>query len=108
MLIGSANFSGESVNDNDENALLIDGDGWAAAIVANRIPTGLRALPVPQPYPADRRPRGHAGATHAEPSGGLLSAVAQADYSLMEGDTWAYAYFTAGNPRCRERAVFAP
>jgi hypothetical protein len=34
MLIGSANFSDESVNLNDENALLIDGDRWAAAIAA--------------------------------------------------------------------------
>jgi phosphatidylserine/phosphatidylglycerophosphate/cardiolipin synthase-like enzyme len=34
MLIGSANFSDESVNLNDENALLITGDRWAAAIAA--------------------------------------------------------------------------
>ncbi|MBK9714599.1 MAG: hypothetical protein IPO81_25300 [Kouleothrix sp.] len=41
VLIGSANFSGESVNDNDENALLIEGDSWAAAIVATEF---LRAF----------------------------------------------------------------
>lgn len=34
MLIGSANFSDESVNLNDENALLSDGDCWAAAVAA--------------------------------------------------------------------------
>jgi len=34
MLIGSANFSDESVNLNDENVLLITGDRWAAAIAA--------------------------------------------------------------------------
>lgn len=41
VLIGSANFSGESVNDNDENMLLIDGDPWAAAVVATEF---LRAF----------------------------------------------------------------
>lgn len=41
ILIGSANFSDESVNDNDENALLIEGDRWAAAIVATEF---LRAF----------------------------------------------------------------
>jgi phosphatidylserine/phosphatidylglycerophosphate/cardiolipin synthase-like enzyme len=41
LLLGSANFSGESVNDNDENALLIEGDGWAAAVVATEF---LRAF----------------------------------------------------------------
>ena len=34
LLIGSANFSDESVNDNDENAFLIEGDARASAIVA--------------------------------------------------------------------------
>jgi phosphatidylserine/phosphatidylglycerophosphate/cardiolipin synthase-like enzyme len=34
ILLGSSNFSDESVNQNDENALLIEGDRWAAAIVA--------------------------------------------------------------------------
>jgi phosphatidylserine/phosphatidylglycerophosphate/cardiolipin synthase-like enzyme len=34
LLVGSANFSDESVNKNDENAFLIDGDGRASAIVA--------------------------------------------------------------------------
>ena len=34
LLIGSANFSDESVNLNDEYTLLIDGDRWAIAIAA--------------------------------------------------------------------------
>jgi PLD-like domain len=139
VLIGSANFSGESVNDNDENALLIDGDGWAAAIVATeflrvfehyrfrnhiqqiaeRVDT--QARPTAQPSGWAGGMLSAADAPDAldtpwfldlddpdAPSGGVLSAVAQADYWLTESDAWAGAYFTVGSPRCRERAVFVP
>jgi phosphatidylserine/phosphatidylglycerophosphate/cardiolipin synthase-like enzyme len=134
VLIGSANFSGESVNDNDENALLIDGDGWVAAIVAteflrvfehyrfrNHIAQIADRVDT-QPPPAVKSSGwegGILGVHKAAPEvwfldlddlaasgSGVLGAVAQADYWLMEGDAWAGAYFEAGHPRCREREVF--
>ena len=37
MLIGSANFSDESCRQNDENALLIEGDERLAAIMATEL-----------------------------------------------------------------------
>jgi hypothetical protein len=133
VLIGSANFSGESVNDNDENALLVDGDGWAAAVAATeflrvfehyafrnhieRIAERVDIQGPPEPSGWASSVLSADGTSEAgwfldldgleAPGGGVLSAVAEASYWLMENDSWAGAYFVDGSARSRERQVFA-
>ncbi|MEN9939096.1 MAG: hypothetical protein RLZZ387_5675 [Chloroflexota bacterium] len=130
VLLGSANFSDESVNDNDENALLIEGDRWLAAVLAteflrvldhyrfrNRIQAiaerydGQTPAPAPTLGGADDDWLIAPEDVPAEaPSGDappLLGAVA-ANVWLMEDDTWQRPYVDRADPRCQARAVFAP
>lgn len=135
VLIGSANFSRESVNDNDENALLIEGNRWAAAVVATeflrvfehyRFRNAIRALAEAYDTAAPRQREVGGGAVLApegeeaddeiwligpdevlaeEPGSAVLKVVA-ANVWLGESDAWTAPYFEQGHPKCRARELF--
>jgi hypothetical protein len=129
VLIGSANFSDESVFDNDENALLLRGDRHAAAVVATeflrvfghyRFRDRIRNLA--QAYDTTPLP-GQSGMllgpeedapvwlvppeeVASTPPGALVLGVTIDDLWLGETNTWQVPYLTEGHPKRRERAVF--
>lgn len=127
VLIGSANFSDESVFQNDENALLLRGDRRAAAIVATeflrvfahyRFRDRLKLLA--QPY--DTKPLPGQGSFLAEDDtsapvwlvppdevgadGARVLGVKIDELWLDERGSWYAPYFDPAHPRCRERAAF--
>jgi phosphatidylserine/phosphatidylglycerophosphate/cardiolipin synthase-like enzyme len=137
VLLGSANFSDESVTQNDENALLIEGDGWAAAQVATEF---LRVFEhyrfrnrigeLAQAYDTQQPPASPAGTLGPEDVGGgegtiwlvgpddpLVEAGNEAAAAVLgvtitnlwldESDAWLARYYVDGSPQQRERAVFA-
>jgi phosphatidylserine/phosphatidylglycerophosphate/cardiolipin synthase-like enzyme len=131
VLIGSANFSDESVSQNDENALLLCGDRWAAAVVATeflrvfahyRFRDRLKALadaydtaplpgqagmllgPAEQEQPVWIVPP---DAVEDAAPGAQVLGVSITDLWLDESGAWSVPYLTEGHPKRRERAVFA-
>ncbi len=86
MLVGSANFSDESVNKNDENAFLVEGDRRAAAIVATEF---LRMF---DHYKTRR----------------FIAGLDQApdDQYLAEDGSWSVPYYQSYRLKYRERLVF--
>jgi phosphatidylserine/phosphatidylglycerophosphate/cardiolipin synthase-like enzyme len=132
VLLGSANFSGESVNDNDENMVLMTGNRWVAAVVAteflrvldhyrfrNRIAAIAERYDANEPAPAPML-AGDADTdvwiiapkdVPLEPPTGDAPAVlgtVAANVWLLEDDTWQKPYYTPNDARCRARTVFAP
>ncbi len=87
ILIGSANFSDESVNDNDENAFLIEGDARAAAIVATEF---LRVF------------------DHYKFRDYILRAKKDVkERYLDEDESWTADYFNPGKAKYWERLAFS-
>jgi hypothetical protein len=86
LLVGSANFSDESVNKNDENAMLIEGDRRASAIVATEF---LRMF---DHYKTRK----------------FLADLQQApdDQFLAEDGSWSKPYYESFRLKFRERQVF--
>ena len=86
LLVGSANFSDESVNKNDENAMLIEGDRRAAAIVATEF---LRMF---DHYKTRK----------------FIADLQQApdDQFLAEDGSWCRPYYESFRLKFRERQVF--
>lgn len=128
VLIGSANFSDESVFQNDENALLLRGERRVAAIVASeflrvfehyRFRDRLKALAQPYdtaPLPGQGRFLGDAAADapvwlvrpgEVGVPGARVLGVKLADLWLDEHGAWSAPYQDEDNPKRRERAVFA-
>lgn len=87
LLIGSANFSDESVQKNDENALLLEGDGRAAAIVATEF---LRMFDHYKFRDYVKRAEKTASERY-----------------LAEDGSWTADYFDPSKAKYRDRAVFA-
>jgi phosphatidylserine/phosphatidylglycerophosphate/cardiolipin synthase-like enzyme len=87
VLIGSANFSDESVNRNDENALLFEGDARLAAITATEF---LRMFD-------HYKTRAFIAGLEQDPGNALLA----------ETGDWSARYYTPCNLKCMERRVFA-
>ncbi len=87
LLIGSANFSDESVKKNDENALLIEADGRAAAILATEF---LRMFDHYKFRDYVRRAKKNT-----------------AERYLDEDGSWTDDYFNQSKGKYRERLVFA-
>lgn len=86
MLVGSANFSDESVNKNDENAFLIDGDQRASAIVATEF---LRMF------------------DHYKTRAFIASLDLAPDNQYLASDgSWSIPYYEPARLKCRERLVF--
>jgi len=89
LLIGSANFSDESVNKNDENAVLIEGDRRATAISATEF---LRAF------------------DHYK-FRDYMSRMKKKEQSperfLVEDGSWTADYFDTQKAKFRERIVFS-
>ncbi|HEX4898372.1 MAG TPA: phospholipase D-like domain-containing protein, partial [Candidatus Limnocylindrales bacterium] len=85
-LVGSSNFSDESVNWNDENAFLIEGDRRVAAIV------GTEFLRMFDHY----KTRSFIQSLGENPDGQLLA---------TEG-SWTIPYYEPFRRKCRERIVF--
>jgi phosphatidylserine/phosphatidylglycerophosphate/cardiolipin synthase-like enzyme len=86
LLVGSANFSDESVNWNDENAFLIEGDRRASAIVATEF---LRMF------------------DHYKTRSFIASLdTAPDDQYLASDGSWTIPYFENFRLKCRERIVF--
>jgi len=86
LLVGSANFSDESVNKNDENAFLIEGDRRASAIVATEF---LRMFDhyKTRKYLADLQ-------------------QAPDNQFLAEDGSWSRPYYESFRLKFRERQVF--
>ncbi len=87
VLVGSANFSDESVNRNDENALLFEGNGRVAAIAATEF---LRMFD-------HYKTRAFIAGLEQNPE----------DVLLAETGDWSRRYYTPCNLKCMERKVFA-
>jgi phosphatidylserine/phosphatidylglycerophosphate/cardiolipin synthase-like enzyme len=87
MLVGSANFSDESVNNNDENAFLVEGDPRASAIVATEF---LRMFD-------HYKTRAFIASLDESPD----------DQYLAEDGTWTIPYYQSYRLKYRERRVFA-
>ena len=86
MLVGSANFSDESVNGNDENAFLIEGAHRACAIVATEF---LRMF------------------DHYKTRRFIANLqVAPDDQYLAEEGSWAIPFYEPHRLKFRERLVF--
>jgi phosphatidylserine/phosphatidylglycerophosphate/cardiolipin synthase-like enzyme len=131
VLIGSANFSDESVFQNDENALLLRGDCWAAAVVATeflrvldhyRFRDRLKALAdaydttlLPGQSGLLLRPDEETGPVWLVPPdaveeaapGALVLGVTIDNLWLDETGAWLAPYLAEGHPKRRERVVFA-
>lgn len=86
VLVGSSNFSDESVNWNDENAFLLEGDRRVAAIV------GTEFLRMFDHY----KTRSFIQSLGENPDGQLLA---------TEG-SWTIPYYEPFRRKCRERIVF--
>jgi len=87
VLIGSANFSDESVSRNDENAIFLEGDGRVAAIVATEF---LRMF------------------DHYKFRDYLKRAKKKTtERYLVEDERWTKPYYDRKNSKYRERQVFA-
>jgi phosphatidylserine/phosphatidylglycerophosphate/cardiolipin synthase-like enzyme len=91
VLIGSANFSDESVNQNDENAFLVDADPRAAAVTATEF------LRVFEHY----KFRSYITRTAA-----ATKAAAKQRY-LAEDGSWTADYYDPDHEKYRDRVVFA-
>ncbi|MBI4420624.1 MAG: hypothetical protein HY560_07345 [Gemmatimonadetes bacterium] len=91
VLIGSANFSDESVNKNDENALLVDADPRLAAVTATEF------LRVFEHY----KFRDYVARTAA-----ATKAAAKERY-LAEDGSWTTDYYDPKHAKFRDRVVFA-
>ncbi|MDQ3441522.1 MAG: phospholipase D-like domain-containing protein [Planctomycetota bacterium] len=87
VLIGSANFSDESVNKNDENAFLIEGDGRLAAIVTTEF---LRMFDHYKFRDWVRR-----------------AEVDTSERFLAEDGAWTADYYDSAKGKYRERMAFA-
>lgn len=87
VLIGSANFSDESVSKNDENALLLEGDGRVAAIVATEF---LRMFDHYKFRDYLKRAKKQTSARY-----------------LVEDESWTTPYYDPKKSKYRERQVFA-
>lgn len=86
LLVGSANFSDESVNWNDENAFLIEADPRASAIVATEF---LRMF------------------DHYKTRSFIAGLGATPDDQYLAGDgSWTIPYYESFRLKCRERLVF--
>lgn len=86
LLVGSANFSDESVNWNDENAFLIEGDRRASAIVATEF---LRMF------------------DHYKTRSFIASLDSTPDDQYLTTDgSWTTPYYEPFRLKCRERLVF--
>lgn len=86
LLVGSANFSDESVNWNDENAFLIEGDQRASAIVATEF---LRMF------------------DHYKTRSFIASLDSTPDEQYLASDgSWTMPYYESFRLKCRERIVF--
>lgn len=128
VLIGSANFSDESVFQNDENALLLRSDRGAAAAVATeflrvfghyRFRNRLKQLA--QPYDTTPLPGQGMFLGEAEEEkpvwliqpddvgvpGARVLGVKIDDLWLDESGAWRVPYQDDSHPKRRERAVFA-
>lgn len=138
VLIGSANFSDESVTRNDENMLLLNGNRRAAALVATeclrvfmhyRFRNHLKALAqaydtsVPPPQPPGVLgtatspmalddvwlvPPEAVMAGDGGAGAGALLGFRADDIWLAENDAWLRPATVAGSMEACERAVFAP
>lgn len=87
VLIGSANFSDESVSRNDENAVFLEGDGRVAAIVATEF---LRMF------------------DHYKFRDYMARAKKKtSERYLAEDERWAAPYYDRTKSKYRERQVFA-
>jgi phosphatidylserine/phosphatidylglycerophosphate/cardiolipin synthase-like enzyme len=87
LLVGSANFSDESVNWNDENAFLIEGDRRVAAVVATEF---LRMF------------------DHYKTRAYISSLDAKPDQQYLAADgSWTIPYYESFRLKCRERLVFS-
>jgi phosphatidylserine/phosphatidylglycerophosphate/cardiolipin synthase-like enzyme len=86
MLLGSANFSDESVNRNDENAFLVEGDRRASAIVATEF---LRMFD-------HYKTRKFIAGLDQSPD----------DQYLAEDGSWSVPYYQSYRLKFRERVVF--
>ncbi|MDO8485433.1 MAG: phospholipase D-like domain-containing protein [Candidatus Limnocylindrales bacterium] len=86
MLVGSANFSDESVNKNDENAFLIEGNQRASAIVATEF---LRMFD-------HYKTRTFIASLQQSPD----------DQYLAEDGSWSTPYYQSYRLKYRERRVF--
>jgi phosphatidylserine/phosphatidylglycerophosphate/cardiolipin synthase-like enzyme len=87
VLIGSANFSDESVRLNDENSLFVEGDRRLAAIVATEF---LRMFDHYKFRDYLRRAEGDVG-----------------ERFLVEDGSWAAPYYTPTHPKFTDRLVFS-
>jgi len=86
-LVGSANFSDESVNKNDENAMLIEGDRRSTAIVATEF---LRMF------------------DHYKTRAFIASLAQKPDDQYLASDgSWTTPYYEPFRLKFRERQVFA-
>jgi len=99
ILTGSANYSDNSTTDNEENTLLIRGDGTTAAQrVADIYLTEYQRLFMHFVYRDWATPQ-----AHPNPNS---SATIGAGH-LSEDDTWAASYYEPGGWRERQRRTFA-
>jgi len=97
VITGSANWSDESVNDNDENMVVIRGDTRVADIYLTEF---MRLF-------NHYRLRGKAEADDAELEPGPGSSPGErATLHLVENDSWARPFFVKGSPEAKERELF--
>jgi phosphatidylserine/phosphatidylglycerophosphate/cardiolipin synthase-like enzyme len=97
VVTGSANWSDESVNDNDENMLVIRGDTRVADIYLTEF---MRLF-------NHYRLRGRAGSgpTELEPGPGV-TATERGKLHLRDDAGWAAPFFVPGSPEAKERELF--
>jgi len=98
VVTGSANWSDESVKDNDENMLVIRGDTRVADIYLSEF---MRLF-------NHYRLRGRAGSgpTELEPGPGV-TAEERGKLHLRDDAGWAAPFFVPGSPEAKERELFS-
>jgi phosphatidylserine/phosphatidylglycerophosphate/cardiolipin synthase-like enzyme len=97
VLTGSANWSDESVRDNDENMVVIRGDTRVADIYLTefmRLFNHYRLRGKADPKPDELEP------------GPGTSPAERGRLHLKETDEWARPFFVAGSPEAKERELF--
>jgi phosphatidylserine/phosphatidylglycerophosphate/cardiolipin synthase-like enzyme len=98
VVTGSANWSDESIKDNDENMVVIHGDTRVADIYLTEF---MRLF-------NHYRLRGRAGSTPTELEPGPGASPAErGKLHLREDDGWARPFYVPGSPEAKERLLFS-
>jgi phosphatidylserine/phosphatidylglycerophosphate/cardiolipin synthase-like enzyme len=98
VITGSANWSDESIKNNDENMLVIRGETRVADIYLTEFMRLFNHYRL--------RGKAKAGSTQHEPGPGT-SPSERGKLHLADNDGWAKPFFDPGSPEAKERQLFS-